>query len=133
MLKFFNPLSLTRKKIGKDGEQYVGTWLKKNGYTILEYNFTVKEGEIDIIAQKAEVIAFIEVKTRTKNYFNTSEVITKNKQQKIMKAAAYYRAQHNFIDKLFRFDVALIDVALIVDDNQKAITYIPHAFCSTNP
>lgn len=118
--------SFNAKSLGKRGEASVGKWLEEKGFTVLEYNFSVREGEIDIIAQQGDIIAFVEVKTRKHCYFNTSEVITRSKQIKIMKAAAYYRACHNFVDKVFRFDVALVEYI-----NEPLITYIPHAFSNT--
>ena len=119
--------SFKTKTLGKKGEAAVGQWLEEQGFTVLEYNFSVREGEVDVIAQQDDLIAFVEVKTRKNPYFNTSEVVTRSKQAKIMKAAAHYRARHNFVDKVFRFDVALVEYA-----NEPLITYIPHAFSLTS-
>ena len=58
-----------RRKIGILGEQIACSYLKNEGYTIIERNFRCKIGEIDIIAWKNNEIIFIEVKTRSSNYF----------------------------------------------------------------
>jgi putative endonuclease len=49
--------------IGKLGEEVAKTFLMKHGFTILDTNYSLKYGEIDIIAQKDKKIRFVEVKT----------------------------------------------------------------------
>ena len=73
-----------RNQLGQRGEDAVVAYLLHNGFTICERNFLKRSGEIDIIAQRDEVIAFIEVKLRLSDYFNLSTVVTYAKQQKIL-------------------------------------------------
>jgi putative endonuclease len=110
-----------RTQIGKKGEDHVVQWLEKNGYQILERNYRVRAGEIDIIAQKKEVIVFVEVKYRIVHYFNLSEVITRAKQQKIIQAARFFMAQQTNFLHSYRFDVALVEEGC-------DIMYIENAF-----
>jgi putative endonuclease len=51
------------QKIGKIGEEYACQVLKEDGYTILERNFSIREGEIDVVAKKKGTTYCIEVKT----------------------------------------------------------------------
>jgi len=51
------------KKIGDLGEEISVKYLKNKGFSILETNYLRKWGEIDIVAEKDEVVHFIEVKT----------------------------------------------------------------------
>jgi len=111
------------KVTGKKGEEAVCAWLLNEGFTIRTCNFAVREGEIDIIAHKGNVLAFIEVKTRYNNYFPLSEVITLSKQRKIIHTAKRYLLASSDIDKVLRFDVALVTMG-----STPTITYIPHAF-----
>lgn len=115
----------SNQSLGSRAEEAVSNHLKNEGYRILDRNFRKRTGEIDIIAQKNEIIAFIEVKFRTSDYFNLSEVITYSKQRKIISAAYSYIAHHQFIDKVFRFDVALVHYI----NNAYTINYIRNAFC----
>lgn len=108
--------------IGAKGETCIAQYLEKNGFSILKRNFTVRAGEVDIIASKNELVVFVEVKTRSHVYFNTSEVITRSKQKKIVLAAKTFLIQNNFQDKVYRFDVALVEKQSV------EITYIPNAF-----
>lgn len=114
----------TRASIGALGEQATVDWLLSNNYVILKRNYRSRFGEIDIIAQKKEIIAFVEVKYRLSRHFNLSSVITKTKQEKIIKTALVYLAQNNTVPGVYRFDVALVE-----NENQKPhITYIEHAY-----
>lgn len=118
---------MTTEKIslGKKGEDLVALYLQQQGYTICARNYTQRCGEIDIIAQKETVRAFVEVKLRQSHYFALSEVITPSKQRKIIAAARWYnsqeRTQH---DLIYRFDVALLEH----HGSDYDITYIPNAF-----
>lgn len=109
---------------GKEAENLVIAWLKQQRFTILEENFRKKCGEIDIIAQKGNVIAFVEVKSSAANYFNLSHVIVPTKQRKIIKTAHWYIAHNNFSNTIYRFDVALV----LYSGHTSAIEYIPNAF-----
>ena len=51
--------------LGKFGEELAVEFLQKNGYTILETNWTFQKAEIDILAQKDTILAVVEVKTRS--------------------------------------------------------------------
>ncbi len=53
------------QKIGELGEEVACKYLEKNGFLILERNYTKKWGEIDIIGQKENVLYFIEVKSKS--------------------------------------------------------------------
>ena len=52
------------RAIGSKFEKEAGTYLKKHGYEILEYNYRCRAGEIDIIARDGEYLVFCEVKYR---------------------------------------------------------------------
>lgn len=118
------PSHSDRATLGAAGEQAVIHWLKEHGYTILERNYRTRTGEIDIIAQKEEVIAFIEVKYRQHEYFNLSSVITPQKQKKIIKTALWYLTKHKDPSFAYRFDVALVESK----NDQPTITYIENAY-----
>ena len=108
--------------LGNAGEELVAAYLTQQGFTVVARNFRVKEGELDIVALKDELLICVEVKTRSTIYFATSEVITRSKQKKIVTAAKYFRALHGYLAKGVRFDVALVAY------HSEEITYIPNAF-----
>jgi putative endonuclease len=61
------------QKIGEIGENIAVKFLMKQGFAILERNYTKKWGEIDIIAKKDNKIYFIEVKSVSRNLINVSQ------------------------------------------------------------
>lgn len=123
------------KETGNRGEALIAAMLEKEGYTILSRNFRTRAGEIDIIAQQHDTIAFVEVKARHNALFDVTEVITQSKQKKIMMTAKAFLAQHAKIsyNMVHRFDVAIIEYAQAkleksAHKNMPQITYIPNAF-----
>ena len=52
------------KRVGNWGEALTAEYLRGKGYHILDSGFRCQEGEIDLIAQKGDTLAFVEVKTR---------------------------------------------------------------------
>ena len=77
-------MALKRLQVGREGESAEIAFLKENGYRILEKNFRSKLGEIDLIAEQAGVIVFIEVKARSDHEFgHPFDALTPTKQKKI--------------------------------------------------
>lgn len=102
------PSEITNRGIGDIGEDFVCGYLKENGYEILCRNFTVRGGEIDIIAAQGNKLAFVEVKTRKVGALTSGEAaITYSKRQRLIKTARAF-LQKNNIKAFCRFDVAVV-------------------------
>jgi putative endonuclease len=87
-------MGLTRRILGIRGEREAEKALKKAGYRIVERNFRSSFGEIDIIAMDGDVLAFIEVKTRSNSaYGGPKEAVDRRKQGKIVKSSIDYIAR----------------------------------------
>jgi putative endonuclease len=112
-----------RKQRGQQGEQLVAQYLQREGFVILAHNYTRRTGEIDLIAKRGNIVAFVEVKARARATFDLTELINKTKQQRIIKAAKCFIMEQALDAVLYRFDVALIE-----NLNEKTISYIPNAF-----
>ncbi len=112
------------KRIGTAGEQHVADYLARQGFTIRANNFRTKSGEIDLIASNHDVLAFIEVKTRSYHMVEPTSLIPISKQKKIIKTAYAYIAHHNIVDMVYRFDVAFIGYF----HGTLTIDYIENAF-----
>lgn len=115
---------MNNKILGQHGEDLVVKKLINDGYHILARNYRKRYGEIDIIAKKKDIVAFVEVKTRANVYGDLSEVITNAKQKKIINVAKEYIATHTLMETVWRFDVALLQPK----NNELNIMYIPNAF-----
>ncbi len=111
---------------GKEGELIVARHLEKEGYKILTQNYRKFFGEVDLIAQKGETLAFVEVKWRNNPLIDPAELIGPSKQKRIVSIAKYYLSQHTDLEVVCRFDVALIEQ----NNNSINLLYIPNAFTS---
>lgn len=96
--------------IGVLGEQLAGDYLIKKGYSIIERNYRIRGGEIDIIAKDGNDIVFIEVKLRSSNrYGYPEEAVSFSKCRKIMKAIRAYLQNSHYSDANIRFDIIAIE------------------------
>lgn len=90
-------------------EAVAATYLERAGYAIRARRFRTKRGEIDLIAEKDGVIAFVEVRTRSHDRFIMPEAtVGRTKQQRIARTAAAYLARAKDADKPSRFDVIAV-------------------------
>lgn len=112
------------QQFGADSESMAVTFLKKNGYKIIERNYRTKIGEIDIIAKDGDTIVFIEVKARKSRAYNPKEAVTSSKKRKISMVALYYLKSTRQINTRARFDVVAIDSA----KKSGAVEIIKNAF-----
>ena len=101
---------LSHRALGDRGEKAVARYLKRRGFRILFENFTVKGGEIDIIARRFSYIVFVEVKTRkettdTEKYGHAQDAVNTQKRTHLYHAAKCYLATHPTKLKP-RFDIA---------------------------
>ena len=102
---------MRRKDTGILGEKIASDYLKKRGYRILEANYRCPQGEIDLIAEHKDHLAFIEVRTKRSLAFGTpEESITAGKKEKLRTVAAHYRQSHDNLPQLWRIDVVAIEL-----------------------
>lgn len=102
-----------KKQFGQKGEDEACQFLKKNGYKIIDRNFRIKNGEIDIIAidteKKTQTLVFVEVKTRfSDEYGDPFEAITYYKIQAMQRTALFYTALHSNLPQLLRLDAVAV-------------------------
>lgn len=110
--------------LGDRGEELATAYLAKKGYKILEQKWRYKHKEIDIIAFFESKIVFIEVKTRSSDYWgNPEEFVTKQKQKFLIEAAEKYIFDKDY-DMESRFDI----IAVVFDHDGPQIEHIEEAF-----
>ncbi len=117
--------------LGREGETQAAAYLRRRGYRILARNVRAGGVEIDIIAAKAQVIAFVEVKTRRQQCHGTpEEAVDARKQARLLRgAAAWLRDQRPHHPRLAsaypRFDVIACEPA---PEGRWIIRHLPAAF-----
>jgi len=105
--------------LGKRGEAYAAAYLTQIGYTLVAANFTLPVGrnlrgtivnaEIDLVAYDNDVLCFVEVKTRSSDWFAPPEVnVDLRKRRQITRAARVYRQMLGIEDEPHRYDVVTV-------------------------
>ena len=95
-------------QLGQFGEKIAANYLTKKGYQIIARNYHTREGEIDLVCQKDEVIVFVEVKTRTSRRFGwPEEAVTEEKLEKMAMTAEKY-IEENRINSEWQIDIISI-------------------------
>lgn len=99
------------RRTGDFGERVAASHLEARGYTILERNWSVREGEIDIIASKPTELIFVEVRTRrSRAMVSGAESIDKRKAAHVRAAALAYAQAHPEAPANQRIDAVVIEL-----------------------
>ena len=120
---------MTKERItlGRRGEDLAAQHLKKKGYIILQRNYKLRSGEIDIVAKENNTISFVEVRTRSSLEFGSPFAsVTTSKQRQIIRTALHYIKANNLFDYEVRFDV--VSVLKNTKTNTARIELIKDAF-----
>ena len=97
------------KPLGDRGEQIAAEHLARTGWTVLHRNFRLGHKEIDLVARRGEVVAFVEVKTRAGPGFgHPLEAITWRKRREIQQVAAAWIDRHAALPVSYRFDAVAV-------------------------
>jgi putative endonuclease len=119
--------------LGQRGERYAEQFLKRRGFKIIARNYRCPKGEIDLIVYNEhassthpeDCIVFVEVKTRTSDFFASPEsAVDPRKQRQIQNAAAYYLLHHQQTDMPVQYDI----VSILANPKGIRVNHIPDAF-----
>jgi putative endonuclease len=110
--------------LGKLGEDLAVEYLQKNEYEIVERNWTFQKAEVDIIAKKQNILAIVEVKTRsTLDFGDPQNFVNQKKIKLLVKAVDEYVTQKE-LDFSIRFDI----IAVFKDATNYKIEHLQDAF-----
>ena len=96
-------------ELGKLGEEMAVEFLRKHGYTILQTNYTFQKAEIDILDQKENTLAVVEVKTRSSLDFGLPQDFVKSKKIQLLVKAVDAFVNEKDLDMEVRFDIIAIN------------------------
>ena len=111
-------------ELGKKGEELAVVHLQQSGYKIIETNWRYLKAEIDIIAQKENILAIVEVKTRSSDVISTPEDAVNQKKIKLLVSATNEYVIQNDLDVEVRFDI----IAILKKGNAYSIVHNEDAF-----
>lgn len=105
--------SRNTKQIGDEAEQLACQFLENQGLTLVESNYRIKGGEIDLVMRDNQHLVFIEVRYRSNNSFGSgAESVDGRKQARLIKAASVYLLEKSSqTTQPARFDVMSISAA----------------------
>jgi putative endonuclease len=101
----------SRRDFGDFGERVAIAHLEANGYRVLQTKFRVREGEIDIVAQRDGVVVLVEVKARRGDSMGSAvEAIGPRKARRLLAASEAFAARHPDLPPDRRIDLIAIDL-----------------------
>lgn len=101
---------MSNQERGNYGEDLACKYLQKLGYVILDRNYRIRGGEIDIVAKDVDCLVFVEVKCRfSKDYGFPVESMTPWKIKFLLKTARFYIQKIEWGDKEYRLDFVGVD------------------------
>lgn len=117
---------MNAQETGRRGEAAAARYYMNRGYKLLDHNYKTRQGELDLVLQKGELVVIAEVKTRAENaWYRPKEAVTWAKQRRILLAAHSYLQTNGLLEKTIRFDVV---EALTLPQGGFAIHCIQDAF-----
>lgn len=111
-------------EFGKEGEEIAVNFLLEKGYRILYRNFRYLKAEVDIIAEKDDIVAIVEVRARSNDQIIAIADTITPKKIKLLVAAADYFVTEMKLDKEIRFDI----IAILKNKKVFKIEHIENAF-----
>ena len=111
-------------ELGKQGEKLAVEFLRENGFEILETNWTFQKAEVDVIAKREDVLAIVEVKTRSSVDFGLPQDFVKPKKIQLLVKAVNEYVISNDLDVSVRFDI----IAIQKNGNDFIIEHLEDAF-----
>jgi putative endonuclease len=104
-------MSATQAVSGSAAEASAADYLAERGLRVIERNFRVRGGEVDLVCLDGATLVFVEVRLRRHADFGGAAAsITAAKQAKIALAARHWLARHGqYADSPCRFDCVLLD------------------------
>lgn len=122
----FEPPHYSPQELGRKGEEAAARFLLRQGYEILERNWTCFAGEADIIARIGKTLCFVEVKTRSQIQKGfPEEAVGARKRDRYERIAACYLKTYDACDIRVRFDVISI---LVLTDHRAFLRFHTNAF-----
>lgn len=84
-------------------------WYRRNGFTVIARNWTMRGGELDVVARRGNLVVVCEVKARAGNAWGSPwEAMTPLKQQRVRRAGAAFVRQMGGRGLRVRYDVAAV-------------------------
>ena len=114
-----------RHALGTGGEDIAARLYREQGFDVVDRNYRVPGGELDLVARRGSTIVFCEVKTRRSDRWGVpAEAVSWRKQQRLRRAGAQWLREHQPGRVDVRFDV----VSILVERGRARAVQLADAF-----
>jgi putative endonuclease len=118
-------MSAARQEFGEVGEKVAERWLRRSGWRIMQRRFRNGHRDIDLIAEREGLVAFVEVKARHGTEFGDPvEAVNWRKQRELTRSALVWIARHGRPHESYRFDV----IGVLVEGTRVRVRHVENAF-----
>jgi putative endonuclease len=118
-------MSAATQEFGELGERIAERWLRRNGWRIVQRRFRSGHRDIDLIVERDDTVAFVEVKARRGSRFGDPvEAVNWSKQKELARSASVWIDRHGRPSDSYRFDV----VGVLVEGERVRVRHVPNAF-----
>ena len=121
-------MKTARQRVGDWGEALAAKYLREQGYVILTQNWRHGHGELDIVAQRAEILTIVEVRTRRNDKFGRGEEsITLSKRLNLLKTSQAYVQMLVPLDTELQWQIDVIVIQLGPNNTIESLMHFPAA------
>ncbi len=118
-------MSQARQELGVAGERIAERWLRSRGWRIVQRRFRSGHRDIDLVAERDGLVAFVEVKARHGDRFGSPvEAVDWRKQRELARSAKVWIDRHGRAEEAYRFDV----IGVLVLDDTVRVRHVEDAF-----
>lgn len=100
---------MRKAELGRQGEAAAARWYQLRGFSVVARNFRTRMGELDLVAVRGDLLAIVEVKTRSRDagFGTPGEAVDLHKQQRLILASQIFLQRYpEYSGHAVRFDVA---------------------------
>jgi putative endonuclease len=125
--RIFASMTAAAQALGEEGERIAALWLAQQGWRILDRRFRNGHRDLDLVAEREGLVAFVEVKTRRgKDFGHPVEAVNWRKQRELVRSASVWIARYGSGEQTFRFDV----VGVLMSDHGARVRHVENAFAA---
>ena len=122
-------MSAIRQEFGELGERIAERWLRHHGWRVVQRRFRSGHRDIDLVVERDDVVAFVEVKARHGAEFGDPvEAVNWSKQRQLVRSASVWIERHGRPSESYRFDV----IGVLVEGERVRIRHVANAFSITH-
>jgi len=115
-----------RRQLGLEGERVAETFLRRRGLKTVARAYATPVGEIDLVMRDGATVVFVEVKTRRdRQWAEPQDAVSRPKQRKLARCAAWFLERQRWTDRPCRFDVVAV---VRSEQGAPEIEHFPDAF-----